>query len=117
MTTTNKILLFFVLPALAPLLFPLDFLLKGFWIIVLDIVLFVSLGIFLLRGRSLALTLAIFLQGLNVIIRLMMFLPNTKPATGPVDLVFALVSILSMGLSIYLLMRLDQVDVRTTMVT
>ncbi len=117
MTSTKKILLFFILPALAPLLFPPGFILKGYWIIVLDLILFISLGFLLLRGRSLALTLAIFLQGLNVIIRLMMFLPNTKPANGPLDVVFALTSILSIALSLYLVLRLDKVDVRTTMVT
>jgi hypothetical protein len=117
MQNSKRILLFFVLPALAPLLYPPDWLGGQVWIgFALAVLLFVALGFALMRGRSTALTLSIFLQGLNVIIRLMMFFPHAAPSLGVLDIPFIIASLLSIGLSMYILLRLDQVDVRVQMV-
>ncbi len=120
MTTLQKILLFVVLPFLAPLILPPRFYGPGGGpILFLGAVVGVScllLSPFLWRGRSTALTLAIFLQGLNVIMRLMMFFPNLSKQ-GVYDIPWLITSLLSMGLSMYLVLRLDRTDVRVTMVT
>jgi len=116
MNQTKRILLFFVLPALAPLLLPPAMLGSGIVAVGIEIALFIILGIFLMRGNSTALTLSIFLQGLNVIVRLMMFFPNAM-VLGQIEWVMIIASILSIGLSAYLVLRLDNVDVRTQMIT
>lgn len=116
MTTLKRILLFFVLPIIAILLFPPQTLLSGLPVIGVVVLLFIGLGILLWRGRSTILTLSIFLQGLNVIIRLMMFYSNIIKV-GQFDPLYGITNILGLGLSMYLLLRLDHVDVRSTMVT
>jgi hypothetical protein len=119
MTTLQKILLFIVLPVLAPLFLPPRILQAGGGpILFLGVLIAVSallLAPFLWRGKSTALTLAIFIQGLNVIMRLMMFFPNLSKQ-GVYDIPWLITSLLSMGLSIYLVLRLDRTDVRVTMV-
>ena len=73
----------------------------------------------LIRGRNWALTLSIFIQGMNVIVRLMMFFPHASfpPAEGGgLDWLYILLNLLSIALSIWLLLRLDKPDVRATMV-
>lgn len=116
MSTTQRILFFFLLPFIAPLLYPPTVLTGGYMAIIFAGVLFVLLGILLLRGRSTALTLSIFLQGLNVIIRIMMLLPNATFVDGKPDFVYIITGVLSICLSLYLVLRLDKVDVRVTMV-
>jgi len=126
MNSTQRLLLYFVLPALAPLIFPPDWLISlvapaggvsiaGIIGLLLTIGLFIGLGFLLARGRSTALTLSIFLQGLNVIIRLMMLFPRVYVQCVP-NPWYVLTSALSIGLSMYLLLRLDRVDVRSTMI-
>lgn len=126
MSQNQRILLYFVLPTLAPLLFPPDWLaslvmsggslsVTGLILLLLVVGLFIFLGYLLMRGSSTALTLSIFLQGLNVIVRLMMFFPHVFEQ-GTFSPLYVVSSILSIGLSMYLLMRLDKVDVRSTMV-
>jgi hypothetical protein len=111
----QRILIFFVLPALAPLLFPPE-IIGGAWIaILLDVILFVALGFFLMRGRLTALTLSIFIQGLNVIVRLMMFFPNAATPDGTWLYMNIITSLLSMAISTYLVLRLDRVDIRSKM--
>ena len=118
MSTTKLILLFFLLPFLSPLIFPPEIILGGGVVAIpIAAAFFAIIGFLLWRGRSAALTFMIFLQGLNVIIRLMMFFPHILLQDGRVDLPWVITSLLSMGLSFYLLLRLDQVDVRTRMVT
>jgi hypothetical protein len=121
MTTLQKVLLFIVLPFLAPLILPPRFYnpSTGGPILFLGVLLGVSallMGPFLWRGKSTALTLAIFIQGINMIIRLMMFFPNLSKQ-GVYDIPWLITSLISMGLSMYLVLRLDQTDVRVTMVT
>jgi hypothetical protein len=116
MSTFKIILIFFLLPFLAPILFPPDLLVSGFLAVIITAVLFVGLGFLLLRGSARALTLAIFLQGLNAIVRIMMFFPHATFPNGSADIIYIVTSILSISLSVYLLIRLDQVDIRTRMV-
>ncbi len=51
MSTFQRILFFFVLPIIAPLLLPPRMLVGGFLGIIVEVILFVALGFFLLRGR------------------------------------------------------------------
>jgi hypothetical protein len=115
MTTFNRILLFFLLPIIAILSFPPDRLDGGLQVFAVAAGFFVLIGVFLWRGHSLALTFAIFLQGMNVIIRLMLFFANAIPKTGILDLPFAIAMLIGLGLSLYLMLRLDRNDVRGTM--
>jgi hypothetical protein len=82
------------------------------------IVLFSVLGFLLIRGRSTILTLCIFLQGLNVIMRLMMFFPNAvEKGTAIYDWPYIVTSLFGLIISFYLVLRLDQSDVRVLMVS
>jgi len=111
----QRILIFFVLPAIAPLLFPPE-IIGGAWIaILMDVILFAALGYALTRGRLTALTLLIFIQGLNVVVRLMMFFPNAATPDGTWLYANIITSLLSMGISMYLVLRLDRVDIRSKM--
>lgn len=116
MTPLKKLLLFVILPTIAPLLYPPSTLLAGLPVIAFGVLVFVILGILLMRGRSMALTLTIFIQGVNVIVRLMMFLPHAQTTTGQLDILYVIASLLSMALSTYVLLRLDRVDVRKLMI-
>lgn len=116
MTTLQKILMFFVLPFIAPLIYPYDLIGTPWIAFILAAVLFGLLGTLLLRGNSTALTLSIFLQGINAIIRLMMFLPGAGTALN-INLPWIITGLLSIALSTYLVLRLDRTDVRVTMVT
>lgn len=116
MSTIQRILLFFILPLIAPLLFPINILSQGFVVILLAGVLFFLLGILLTRGYSTALTLSIFLQGLNVIVRLMMLFPRATYQDGSANFSYLIASSLSIALSMFILLRLDKVDVRRTMI-
>jgi hypothetical protein len=126
MSSNRKLLLYFVLPTLAPLIFPPDWitglLFPGGYVspagvigLLLVIALFIGLGFMLMGGSSSALTLAIFLQGLNVIVRLMMLFPRVY-SQGGYNIPYIVTTILSISLSMYLLLRLDRVDIRATMV-
>jgi|RhiMethySRZTD1v2_1073278.scaffolds.fasta_scaffold2557412_1 hypothetical protein len=113
MKINNRILLFFVLPTLAPLILPPQTLLSGIGAEVVVAALLLISGYFLYRGGSTALTLVIFLQGLNVIIKMMLFFSSSVSAKGVADPTFAVTALLSIGLSLYLLVRLDSVDIRS----
>jgi hypothetical protein len=69
------------------------------------------------RKRVWALTLSIFIQGLNVIIRVMMLLSNAVSASGDVNLGFIVTSVLAIVLSWLFLYRLDNQDLRAAMAT
>ena len=111
----KKILPIIVLQIIPLLLFPLNFLVSGWWAVLFMIVIFVLLGIALIRGKLWALTMSIFLQGINAVIRIMMFLPNAQNiATGSLNLPFIITSTLSIILSVWFLLRLDKSDIRST---
>ena len=113
MKINNRILLFFVLPTLAPLILPPQTLMSGIGAVVVVAALLLISAYFLYRGGSTALTLVIFLQGLNIIIKMMLFFSNSVSEKGVADPIFAVTALLSIGLSLYLLVRLDSVDIRS----
>jgi hypothetical protein len=112
----NRLLFLLIFQVIPLLLFPPSLLVKGLPLIGFMVVLYILLGWAILRGRSWALTLCIFLQGLSAIIRLMMFLPNTVNKAGVFDYTYAIFSLVSIGLSIWLVFRLDRSDVRSFIV-
>lgn len=115
MTTTQRVFLFFLLPTIAMLSYPPAVLISGAGVLVIAIGLLVTLGFLMSRGRLLALTFSIFLQGLNVIIRVMMFWSNGFSNQGIPNYPFLITSLLGLFLSLWLLMRLDQQDIRNRM--
>jgi len=117
MKPTLRLLLFIILPIVAILFFPPSTLINGLGVILFTLVAFVLLGIMEWRGVAWALMLSIFIQGVNVIIRLMLFVSHAVPSAGqPPDVIFIITSLISIGLSLWLMLRLDHVDVRVTMV-
>jgi hypothetical protein len=112
MKINNRILLFFVLPTLAPLILPPQTLMSGIGAVIVVAVLLLISGYFVYRGGSTALTLVIFLQGLNIIIKMMLFFSRSVSEEGVADPIFAISAVLSICLSLYLLFRLDSVDIR-----
>lgn len=118
MKSSLKFLVFFLLPAVAVLLFPPSTLIGGLPVVGITVIAFALLAFALWRGRSWALVLSIFLQGFNVIIRLMMFLSHAVPANagGAADIPYIVTSLLSMALSLWLVLRLDRIDVRSTII-
>lgn len=117
MSTLKRALLFIVLPALAPILWPPATFISGIAAMAVVALLLALLGVLVWRGRSSALTLLIFTLGMNVIVRLLMFFPHSVFKTGGIDIIYIITSLLSIALSMYLLLRLDQGDVRVQMVT
>ena len=122
MKTYLRVLLFFVLPVIAPLLFPPEELLGIVPEVLLPIAtaaMALLMGFFLWRGYSLALTFSIFLQGFNVITRVMTFFSTavTLNAGGApqVDMLYIVLSVLSMAISMWILLRLDRGDVHALM--
>jgi hypothetical protein len=109
----NRLLFLLAFQVIPLLLFPPSLLVKGLPLIGFLIVLYILLGWAVLRGRGWALTLCIFLQGLNAIVRLMMFLPNTVNKAGVFDYTYAIFSLLSIAISIWLVFRMDRSDVRS----
>lgn len=108
-------MLFFVLPILAGLMYPPATLAGGSFLLLIPVAAFIALGILILRGNSLSLTFSIFLQGMNVIIRLMMFFSNAVDKSSFVDVPYIITSLLGLGISLWLLFRLDKQDIRREM--
>jgi hypothetical protein len=115
MSLTNRVLLFFVLPILGVFCYPPSTLAGGLIVILLVVAMFVGLGFLMLQGRSLALTFSIFTQGMNVIIRIMMFFNNSFPSGGSANMIALITSLIGLGISFWLIFRLDRQDVRLTM--
>ena len=109
----NRLLLLLVLQVIPLLLFPPSLLMNGLPVVGALVGIFILLGWAVLRGRAWALTLCIFLQGLNATIRLMMFLPNMVSKAGIFDITYAVVSILAIGISVWFVFRLDRADIRS----
>jgi hypothetical protein len=113
----NRLLPFAIFQIIPLLIFPPDVLVKGWLGIVALALVFVVLGWGLMQGRGWALMLSILMQGLNVIVRLMMFFPNSVSESGTWNLVFAITSLLAIGISIWLLARLDRQDIRSLIIS
>ncbi len=116
MSTLERILIFYILPVVAVLLYPPQMLVRGIGVLAVVVVLFILLGVLLQQGRSLALTFSIFVQGLNVIIRLMTFWNNGFSREGVPNVAFIITCLLGLALSFWLLVRLDHQDIRVQMI-
>ncbi len=112
MSVTKRVLLFFVLPILGTLMYEPALLGQAFTVIPVALLLLGGLGYLLWRRNSRALTFMIFLNGLNVIIRLMMLLSTSYSAAGKFNLPFAVFGLAGLAISFFLMLRLDKVDVR-----
>jgi hypothetical protein len=96
------------------LLFPPSILLEGILAVGVVVVAIVALGFMLLRKRAWALTMSIFIQGLNVVVRLMMLFPHAlvSGAGSRIDVAFVVSSLLAIAISAWFLLRLDRSDIR-----
>jgi hypothetical protein len=115
MSLINKILLFFILPILGILFYNPVTLGKALPLISIVATFFIIIGVLLMKGYSTVLTFAIFLNGMNVIVRLLMIVSNAFTKTGVFQPVFALFTFAGLAISFFLMLRLDKVDVRKIM--
>ncbi|HLF28127.1 MAG TPA: hypothetical protein VJG32_17490 [Anaerolineae bacterium] len=102
------------------LIYPPALLGAGLPIVGIVIVALVGLGFMVWRAQAWALNLSLFLQGFNVIIRVMMLFPHAlnPPADGGgVDVLFVVASLLAIGLSWLFLYQFDRADLRAAMTT
>jgi hypothetical protein len=116
MNQLNKILFFFILPILGILFYDPTTLVKAPVLIAIVIAFFALIGVLLMRGYATVLTFAIFLNGMNVIVRLLMLVSNAFTDKGVFQPGFAIFTFLGLAISFYLMLRLDKVDIRKTMV-
>jgi hypothetical protein len=120
MKTYQKAIYFIVLPIIGILMYPPTMLfgsISSTIIVALAILSLVLLGVSLLRGRRMALTFSIFLQGLNVIIRMMMVFPFALRKDGSVDIIYIVTTLLGLCISFYLMLALDGRKIQTMMST
>lgn len=116
MSNFNKALLFFILPVIGILFYQPSTLSHASSIIWVILILFFLLNFFLWKGYSKALTFMIFVNGMNVIVRLMMLLSTAFNKEGVFNLPFTIYGAIGAAISFYLILRLDRVDVRQYMV-
>jgi hypothetical protein len=101
-----------ILQFIPTLLFPPETLFSAkITILVLPVLLFALLGWGLVRRRPWALTLSIFVQGFNIIIRVMMLLPRIV-VKGQVDFPWIIASLLAVIVSGVFLLLLEKPDVQ-----
>jgi hypothetical protein len=106
-----------LLQPLPLLLFPPALLTEALPLIAIVVAVMWGLGWMVWRKRAWALTLSIFIQGLNVIIRVMMLLANAVNTSGNYDIPFIVTSVLAIVLSWLFLYRLDNQDLHAAMAT
>ncbi len=95
------------------LMFPPSILLEGIVAVGVVAVAIVALGFMLLRKRAWALTMSIFIQGLNVVVRIMMLFPHAlESGASGIDVAFVVTSLLAIAISGGCLIRLDRADIR-----
>ena len=96
------------------LIFPPSILIEGILAVGIVAVAIVALGFMLLRKRAWALTMSIFVQGLNVVVRLLMLFPHAlvSGAGSGLDVAFIVSSLLAIAISGWFLIRLDRADIR-----
>jgi hypothetical protein len=116
MSTLQKALIFFILPILGILFYDPSNLGKAPTLIAVVVAFIAFVGFLLLRGYSTALTFAIFLNGMNVIVRLMMLVSNAYSSKGVFQPGYTLFTFAGLAISFFLMLRLDRVDVRMTMI-
>lgn len=114
----RRVLLAIILLQFVPiLLYPPKTLMGGLGAVGAVLLFFALLGYGLWRGRGWALTMSIFLQGLNIIIRFMMFYPYAKSAEGVWNTELILFTAAAVIMSGWILLRLDKPDIRSLIVT
>jgi hypothetical protein len=119
MSNKLKLSLIYFLQFIPIILYPPETLKGGLMVILVVVAGMLAMGYFLLRGRSWALKMSIFMQGFNVIIRIMMgFAHAVRPESvgGGADIPFITTSILGIIISTWFLLRLDMPDVHSTIV-
>lgn len=120
MANRQQLLLIYLFQIVPLLIFPPETLKAGIIIVGILVVVFALLGYGLWRGRNWALSLSLTLQGFNVVIRLLMLFPNAmvRSPEGVLlfDGAFITLSVVSIALSVFFLLRLDRPDVRSTIV-
>ncbi|GAB4478911.1 MAG: hypothetical protein Kow0088_19230 [Anaerolineales bacterium] len=99
------------------LLYPPRTLLSGISVLVVALLFFVLLGYGLWRRRLWALTMSIFVQGLNIIVRFMMVYPAAKTPQGNWNVELIALTAVAMVLSGWILLRLDKPDIRSMLTT
>jgi hypothetical protein len=115
MSVFKKVLFFFLLPAIGVVFYPPSVIGSAYSAIGIVFLFFLVLAAILWHGYSKALTFMIFLNGMNVIVRIMMLLSTTVSKDGVANLPFLLYGIAGAAISFYLMIRLDKIDVRQTM--
>lgn len=116
MSLIKKVLFFFILPILGILFYDPATLFKAPLLIAIVAGFFIFIGVLLVRGYSTVLTFAIFLNGMNVIVRLLMIVSNAFTKAGKFQPGFAIFTFAGLAISFFLMLRLDKVDIRKTMV-
>ena len=115
MSTFKKVLLFFILPILGIMIYEPSTLGGAFSVLIVAFIFLIVIGLLLWQGYSKVLTFMIFLNGLNVIIRIMMMLSTSFNEDGAFNLPFTVFSSIGAAISFYLMLRLDEVDIRQHM--
>ncbi len=121
MSNSNKTKLapIYFLQFIPVILYPPATLQQGWGVILVVVAVILALGYFLLTGRSWALKMSIFIQGLNIIIRVMMGFANAvRPEKfgGGFDGALIIAYLLGIIISGWFLFRLDQPDIKATIV-
>jgi hypothetical protein len=120
MSNRRQFFLIYLFQIIPLLFYPPELLKSGIVIIGILVLVYALLGYGIWRGRNWALSLSITLQGFNIVIRLLMLFPNALmrlPEGGFVfDLPYLALSAVSIGLSLFFLLRLDRPDIRATIV-
>lgn len=114
----KKFLIPIILLQIIPIIiFPLETITAGISLFGIVFLIYALLGFGLWRGRNWALTMSIFLQGFNIIIRMMMLFPHAvNIENSRWDVSYVLMAIISMAISGWFLIRLDKPDIRSIIV-
>ena len=119
MSNNLKFALIFFLQFIPIILYPPPTSQSG-WILMAVVILgLLAMGYFLMKGRSWALKMSIFVQGLNIIVRIMMGIAHAarpEKLGGGFDVLLIVTSLLGITVSAWFLFRLDQPDVKATIV-
>ena len=115
MSTLKKVLLFFILPIFGIMIYEPSFLGGSFSVLIIALIFLIVVGLLLWQGYSKGLTFMIFLNGMNVIIRIMMLLSTSFSKESAFNLPFTLFVSVGAAVSFYLMLRLDKVDIRQHM--
>ena len=112
MSITKRILFFFILPIVGLLCYDPAILFSAPELLGVIILLLIITGYFLWRGNSNALTFAIFMQGMNAIVRIMMLISNSFNKEGIFNFSFTAFGLAGFVISFYVMLRLDKADIR-----